>query len=335
MTTSWSRSPLQPLRYSGDNVRTLHKRSKCWWWRCQSVIICLRLNDCRNPQFRCAVHLISFTEVVGCSLPTRLSQFVELHMLLPNPLHALLDHFGDCAHHPAWFVILAQLAQLSLLLILIVPILPIVGTCNITESVSDSNQLLLKCYFGLSGGQSRNFSTRHIVLLLLNCCLCIFNSISCPCGFSLNIILNPLPFLFIAWEVCTSTFLRRNLLVGSQAAQFPKGSDSLCLQAALALICLRTSRGWPLCRFTVSARRKWRKVLFHSVDHCILRGLCCWARCWMVQVMDNMEASCVCYVKVSTFTHLEQSKISLLTVNKSGIVTLTVQHDKIVSVIFK
>jgi len=54
----------------------------------------------------------------------------------------------------------------------------------------------------------------------------------------------------------------------------------------------------------------------------------------MLQVMDNMEASCVFYVKVGTFTHLEQSKISLLTVNESGIVMLTVQHDMIVSVIF-
>jgi hypothetical protein len=53
----------------------------------------------------------------------------------------------------------------------------------------------------------------------------------------------------------------------------------------------------------------------------------------MLQVMDNMEASSIFYVKVSTFTHLEQSTISLLTVNKSGIVTLTVQHDMIVSVI--
>ena len=54
----------------------------------------------------------------------------------------------------------------------------------------------------------------------------------------------------------------------------------------------------------------------------------------MLQIMDNMEASCVFYVKVGMFTHLEQSKISLLTVNKSGIVTLTVQHDLIVSIIF-
>jgi hypothetical protein len=50
--------------------------------------------------------------------------------------------------------------------------------------------------------------------------------------------------------------------------------------------------------------------------------------------MDNMEASCVFNVKVGTFTYLQQSKISLLTVNKSGIVMLTIQHDKIVSIIF-
>jgi len=54
----------------------------------------------------------------------------------------------------------------------------------------------------------------------------------------------------------------------------------------------------------------------------------------MLQDMDNMEASCIFYVKVSTFTHLEQSTTSLLTVNKSGIVRLTVQHYLIVSISF-
>jgi len=54
----------------------------------------------------------------------------------------------------------------------------------------------------------------------------------------------------------------------------------------------------------------------------------------MLQVMDNMEVSCVFYVKDSMFTYLEQSKTALLTVNKSGIMTLTVQHDMIVSVSF-
>jgi len=55
----------------------------------------------------------------------------------------------------------------------------------------------------------------------------------------------------------------------------------------------------------------------------------------MLQNMDNMEASCIFYVKVSTFTHLEQSKTSLLTVKKSAIVRLTIQHDLIVSVSFR
>jgi hypothetical protein len=54
----------------------------------------------------------------------------------------------------------------------------------------------------------------------------------------------------------------------------------------------------------------------------------------MLQVMDNMEVSWVFYVKVNTFTHLGQSNIAFLTVNKSGIVTLTIQHDMIVSISF-
>jgi len=54
----------------------------------------------------------------------------------------------------------------------------------------------------------------------------------------------------------------------------------------------------------------------------------------MLQLMVNMEASCVLYVKVGTFTHLEQSKISLSTVSKSGIMTISDQHDMVVTVIF-
>jgi len=54
----------------------------------------------------------------------------------------------------------------------------------------------------------------------------------------------------------------------------------------------------------------------------------------MLQGMDNMKASCVFYVKVGTFTHLEQSKIFLLAVKKSGIETLTVRYDMIVTVMF-
>jgi len=52
----------------------------------------------------------------------------------------------------------------------------------------------------------------------------------------------------------------------------------------------------------------------------------------MLQDMDTTEASWVSYVKVSTFTHLEQRKTSHFTVNKSGIVRLTIPHDLIVPV---
>ena len=54
----------------------------------------------------------------------------------------------------------------------------------------------------------------------------------------------------------------------------------------------------------------------------------------MLHDMDNMEARCVFYVKVGTFTHFEQSKIYLLTFNKLGIVRLSVRLDLIVSVSF-
>jgi hypothetical protein len=54
----------------------------------------------------------------------------------------------------------------------------------------------------------------------------------------------------------------------------------------------------------------------------------------MLEVMDNMEASCILYVKVGTFTHLTQSKISLFTVKISGTEMLTVRYDNIVRVIF-
>jgi len=54
----------------------------------------------------------------------------------------------------------------------------------------------------------------------------------------------------------------------------------------------------------------------------------------MLQYMDNMEASFVIYVKVSTSIHLAQSKTVLLTVNKTGIVRLTVHHDLIASFSF-
>jgi hypothetical protein len=54
----------------------------------------------------------------------------------------------------------------------------------------------------------------------------------------------------------------------------------------------------------------------------------------MLHDIDNMEATCVFCIKVSTFTHVDQSETTLLTVSESGMVRLNVQHDLIVSVSF-
>jgi len=313
---------------------TLHKLSKCCWCWCYWIIVHLRLNECWNRQFGYAALLISFMEVLGCILPSRLCQLVKLHLLLPKPLDVLLHRFGDCAHHPAGFVIFAQLALLCLFIILIFPILPIVRTGDIAQTVSDSNHHPKKRCFTLSGCQSRVFSSLCIFLLLPARCLCIFNSLSWPSGFYLNIIVDRFLFLLIDLEVRFLSFLGRKRLFGSQAAQCRKGSDSFCFQTGIAFICMMTSLGGQLCRFGSFARRKRPIVLFWSIDCWSFCWLRCWARCWVLQVLDNMEASCVFYVKVGTFTHLEQSQISLLTVNKFRIVKLPVQHDFIVSVSF-
>jgi len=211
MTTSWSRSPLQHLRYSGDNIKKLHKLSKSCGSRCGSILIVLQIHDCQNPQFGCDVLLISFTEVIGCVPPSRLSQFVKPRPLLPKTLHALQYHFGYCVHHLAGFVIFAQLALLCLFIILIFPILPIVGTCNIAQSGSDSNHHLMNHFFELAGCQSHVFSCFPMLLLLPIRCLSVFNSLPCPSGLSRNIILDPFLFLFIAWDLRLSSFHCRKL----------------------------------------------------------------------------------------------------------------------------
>lgn len=54
----------------------------------------------------------------------------------------------------------------------------------------------------------------------------------------------------------------------------------------------------------------------------------------MLHDVDNMEASCVFYVDVGTINHIEQSTISLLTVNEMGIVRQIVHHEMISKVSF-
>jgi len=112
----------------------------------------------------------------------------------------------------------------------------------------------------------------------------------------------------------------------------PQGFGPFLLRSRLCLHSLDDLVVRTASSTSVFPHRKWLKVLFWSIYHCSLCWLCCWARCGMLQDMDNIEASCVFYVKVGAFNHLEQSKFCLLTVNKMGIVRLTIKHDMSFSV---
>jgi len=55
----------------------------------------------------------------------------------------------------------------------------------------------------------------------------------------------------------------------------------------------------------------------------------------MLEDMDDVEASCILYVKVVTFDRLEQCKVCVLTTTTIGMVILTIQHDMMFSLSFK
>jgi len=217
MTTSWWRSPMRHLRYSRDDIKRLHKFSRSWGYRICCIVVCMQFSYCRNFQFHCAVLLIPFTQVVGRVSPSWLCQLVKRHLLLPKTLDAVLYCFGDCAHHPARFIIFAPLALLCI--VIIFPILLIAGTWIITQPVSNTIQYLFKRLFGLPECYSPAFSASHIFLLLLNCCLSILNSVCCHNSFSVHVILDPLLCLSVIPNVYFLSSLWCKLLFGSQSTQ--------------------------------------------------------------------------------------------------------------------
>jgi len=131
-----------------------------------------------------------------------------------------------------------------------------------------------------------------------------------------------------------SLVLRHKLRVRLQATQCSKGSDAICFETTIILIRLMITLYRSLCSFSACTCWKWGKIHFRSNHHCIVFWLYCWARCWMLQDMDHMEASCIFYVKVGMFDQLEQSKICVLTVTTLGMIMLTVQHNLIFSLCF-
>jgi len=144
--------------------------------------------------------------------------------------HPMLYHFRYCAHYEAGFIIFTQLTQLRIFFIisLVLPIVTIVATPKGAQIITHGVQHLLKCCFWLCGCQSHVFSISHIFLILLNCCLCVFNSPSCRSGVTSHIILYRFLLLFIAEEVSFTSFSCCKLLFGSQVAQCSQGSDPFC-----------------------------------------------------------------------------------------------------------
>ena len=203
LTISPSRGHLRHLGLSGDDIKNLDKLATCCGWWCGCCHVCLRHHHCLNLQCTCRVLHVSSTEAVGCVPPSWLQQFVNHHLVLLNALHAVLYRFSDYAHHPARFIIFAQLAKLSifLIIILIFPILFMFGTWKIAHTVPISIQHLLQCCVRLCCCQSCLVNVPPVVLLLHDRCLCILNSLSCHCGVSIHIILDPFVIFFVALKV--------------------------------------------------------------------------------------------------------------------------------------
>jgi len=133
-TTSLSRCHLRHLLMSWDDMKRLHKLSKCCLWWCSCSPLCFRFPNSRNLQFSHPSLHIFVRGVVGGVLLSRLCQFIQSHLLLPKSPLAVLYCFGVCAHHTARFVILAQLVMPCILFIsiLILPIFLIFGICKIS-----------------------------------------------------------------------------------------------------------------------------------------------------------------------------------------------------------
>jgi len=170
-------------------------------------------------------------------------------------------------------------------------------------------------------------------MLLLNGFLCVINSLSCPSGPSIDIILDLFCSLFFALKVRVLSLFHGQLRLGSLVAQCSYVADLFCFRADLAFNRLTTSCG-ALGKCAVFAHQMRWMVLFWSIDHCIMCCLCSWVRCWISQDINQMAASCIVYVKVGTLDRLEQDKICVLSITTLGIAILTIQCQIRFSVCF-
>lgn len=118
MMTSLLRESMRHLRYSINNIKSLHQLTKCFRCRRGGKFVLFGLNDCRKLQFSCAIGVISSPEIVSRVPPSRLYQLVQPYRLLPKSLDGVLHNFWDCAHHAAGFTMFTQFAQLFISMIL-------------------------------------------------------------------------------------------------------------------------------------------------------------------------------------------------------------------------
>ena len=110
------------------------------------------------------------------------------------------------------------------------------GSCKITQTVSDSNHPVLNRHLGLSIHHSGIFSFPCIIWHLLYLWLCIVNLLYCPGGLSVDIILNLSFFHFIPCEETVWSFLSHKIHFRSLVAQWVNGLDTLYIDAAPGLI---------------------------------------------------------------------------------------------------
>lgn len=190
--------------------------SKCWQCRLGCNIICLWLNEHWKIQFGQCILLISFRQTFGHAPPS--SSYINSASFICICWNFCMQYCTICE-----IVHIAQPGSLSSLTLpsSAFSILLILWTCKIAQTVSDSNYNQVQQCFRLSGSQSRIFSNSHILLLLPNHCLGIFNLLSYYPGFSFNIILDPFLFLCIVKKVCFLRFICPKHLFGSQAAHRP------------------------------------------------------------------------------------------------------------------
>jgi len=201
----------------------------------------------------------------------------------------------------------------------------------LAQTLSDSIQRLLTWCFRLSGCQFWLFSISHIFLLLLKHCFWINTSHSCHGGRSIQIMVSTFCIYFLAKYTSFSSFLCCKLLYRSYTVQCFYSLDTVSSQARCVFIRNKISLCVAVSGCPIFVLQQWWKLFFPSIDHSIFSGIYCCMRCWMLQDMDHMEASCLFNVEVGIYDQIEQSQISVSTVTTLGIEMQTVEHDMIQS----